>query len=264
MQYHDIKLNIDKHNVAWLTLDRVEKHNAMGGRMMKELRQACDELAVSHRVRAVVLTGAGNKSFSAGADLDWMRANFNRSREERLAESRLFADMLEAFNALDKVTIARVNGQAYAGAVGLISVCDIAVSVRTAQFSLTETRLGLTPANIAPYVVARLGVSNARRILLSAHFFKAEEAVQLGLVHRCVDAQDLDSAVESEINSCLACAPGAVAMTKQLIRAVSTQSPQQYREYAAQMLADAWESAEAQAGISGFFSKQSPPWKPVD
>ncbi|MXZ81004.1 MAG: enoyl-CoA hydratase [Gammaproteobacteria bacterium] len=262
MQYRDIRLDIDGRNVAWLTLDREEKHNAMGSRMMREILKACEDISKNGAIRAVVLTGSGERSFSAGADLGWMRENFERSRDERIAESGVLAEMLEAFNALDKVTIARVNGQAYAGGVGLICVCDIAISVRTARFSLTETRLGLTPANISPYVLARLGISNSRRILLNAHFFEADEAVQFGLVHKSVEPGDLDAAVESEIRSCLDCAPGAIATTKELIRRVSTQTHAQNREYTARMLADAWETEEAQTGIGGFFEKKPPPWKP--
>lgn len=264
MKYSDIKLGIDARGVAWITLNREEKHNAMSSRMMREICRACQELAANDSVRAVVLTGAGDRSFSAGADLGWMRENFEKSREERIAESALLAEMLEVLNNLNKVTIARVNGQAYAGAVGLICVCDVAISVRDARFSLTETRLGLTPANISPYVVARLGISNARRILLNAHFFEADEAVQLGLVHRSVERGELDGAVDREIASCLACAPGAIAMTKELIDKVSKQSAQQNREYTAQMLADAWETEEAQAGIGAFFTRQSPPWSATD
>ena len=260
MPYEHIKLEIDDRHIATLTLDREDKHNAMGTQMMREIQRACGEINDNDEIRAVVLTGAGEKSFSAGADLGWMKANFEKNREERIAESGQLAETLEALNTVDKVTIARINGQAYAGAVGLICVCDIAIAVDSARFSLTETRLGLTPANISPYVIARLGVSNSRRILLNAHFFSGQEAVQLGLVHKVVSADSLDDAVESEIKSCLACAPGAIAMTKELIRRVSQQSMEENRSYTAQLLADAWEGDEAQAGIGGFFKKQSPPW----
>lgn len=260
MDYQDISLDIDARNIATITLNREEKHNAMGSQMMRELNSACAEISVNSEIRAVVLTGAGQKSFSAGADLGWMKANFEKNREQRIIESALLADTLEALNSLNKVTIARVNGQAYAGGVGLIAACDIAISVNAARFSLTETRLGLTPANISPYLVERLGVSNSRRILLNAHLFDAEEAVQLGLVHKSVEAEDLDNAVESEIKSCLSCAPGAISMTKELIRKVSEQTADQNKNYTARMLADAWETDEAQAGIGSFFNKQSPPW----
>ena len=260
MTYSDIKLTVDNKNVAWLVLNREQKHNSMSNRMMREINQSCQEISASPAIRAVVLTGAGDKSFSAGADLGWMKDNFGKNREERIAESALLADALESLDALNKVTIARVNGQAYAGGVGLIAVCDIAISVDSARFALTETRLGLTPANISPYLIARLGISNARRVLINAPFFSAEEGVQLGLIHKTVSPAELDDAIDHELKSCLACAPGAIAMTKELIRNVSRQTPEQNRQYTARMLADAWETDEAQAGISGFFNKQPPPW----
>ncbi|MCY3769980.1 MAG: enoyl-CoA hydratase-related protein [Gammaproteobacteria bacterium] len=260
MSYTDIKFEIDERKVARVTLDRPEKHNAMGSRMMRELRACCKEIGCDESIRAVVLTGSGDQSFSAGADLEWMKENFHKDREARITESALLADTLEALDSLNKITIARINGQAYAGAVGLIAVCDIAVSVNTARFSMTETRLGLTPANISPYVIQRVGVSTARRILLNAHFFGAPEAVSLGLIHQSVEPDELDAVVESELKSCLACAPGAIAMTKELIRNVSRQSEDENRAYTARMLADAWETEEAQAGIRGFFDRKKPPW----
>jgi len=261
MEYKEIKLETDQRGVAWLTLNREAKHNSMNSQMMREILGACKELSDLESVRAVVLTGSGEKSFSAGADLGWMRENFERSREERMAESSMLADMLEALNGLDKITIARINGQAYAGGVGLICVCDIAISVKTARFALTETRLGLTPANISPYVIERLGMSNCRRILLNSHFFGAQEALSIGLIHKRVDPGELDQVVEAEIQSCLDCAPGAVATTKQLLWRVSAQSADENRKYTAELLAEVWETEEAQSGIRAFFDRKPPPWK---
>lgn len=139
-------------------------------------------------------------------------------------------------------------------------VRDIAISVDSARFSLTETRIGLTPANISPYLIARLGVSNARKILINAHFFNAEEGLRLGLLYKTVPPGELDGAIDDELKSCLACPPGAIAMTKELIRNVILQPPEQNQQYTARMLADAWKTDEAQAGIGGFFNKQPPPW----
>ncbi len=260
MNYQEIKFDIDERNVAWITLNKEAKHNAMGTLMMQEIRDACGNIENNDSIRAVVLTGAGEKSFSAGADLEWMKANFKKNREERIAASGLLAETLESLNTLNKVTIARVNGQAYAGGVGLISVCDIVIAVNTAKFSLTETRIGITPANISPFLIEKLGVSNARRTLINAHFFSAEEGVQFGLIHKAVERDELDSQIETEIQSCLACAPGAIEMTKNLIRTVSNQTPQENKTYTAQLLADAWETPEAEAGIGSFFEKKPPPW----
>ncbi len=261
MNYADINLEVDQRCVAWLTLNRPQKHNAMGSRMMLELRDACEAISNDNSIRAVVLAAAGEKSFSAGADLAWMKENLARSRAQRIRESAALADVLEALNRLNKITIARVHGAAYAGGVGLIAVCDVAISVSNARFSLTETHLGLTPANISPYLIDRMGISNARRTLLNGYVFDANEAVQFGLIDKVVEPANLDQAIEKELQSCLACAPGAIAMTKKLIRNVSQQTMQENREYTAKMLADAWETEEAIAGISGFFEKKPPPWR---
>ncbi len=260
MNYTDIKLAVDKRCIAWLTLGRPHRHNALGSRMMTELGDACDVIGRDTSIRAVVLAAEGDKSFCAGADLGWMKENLARDRAGRIQQSSALADTLDGLNSLNKITIARVNGQAYAGGVGLIAVCDVAIAVSTARFSLTETRLGLTPSNISPYLVERMGLSNARRTLLNAHTFNASEAIQLGLIHKVVESSELDRAIEQELKSCLACAPGAIAMTKQLLRTVSQQSMERNRRYTAEMLADAWESDEAVAGVGGFFNKKPPPW----
>lgn len=241
-------------------LNRPAKHNAMGPVMMQELGQVCRDIQANASIRAVVLGAAGEQSFSAGADLGWMKDNFTHTRAYRIEQSNLLADTLAAIDTLDKITIARVNGQAYAGGVGLLAVCDIVISVRNARFALTETRLGLTPANISPYLLARLGPGNARRILLNSHVFTATEAVQLGLVHKVVAAEQLDEAIAQELSQCLACAPGAVAMTKQLLRRIGQQTPEQNKQYTANLLATAWETAEAQTGVRSFLNKEKPPW----
>ena len=260
MNYESIALVTDDRGIATLTLNRPDKHNAMSSQMMREITSAAKDLNKDDQVRGVILTGAG-KSFCAGADLGWMRENFERSREERIAESELLADMLNALDSLNKPLIARVNGQAYAGGIGLISVCDIAIGVPEAKFSVTEVRLGLTPANISAYLIGRIGVRNARRTFLNAHFFEGDEAVSLGLLDRVVPADEIDNAIATEIKELLNCAPGAVAMTKELIRYVSTHSREQIREHTSALLADCWEGEEAQSGIKAFFDKQPAPWK---
>ena len=260
MNYKSITLNTDHRGIATLTLNRPDKHNAMSSQMMREIAAAAKELNQDTQVRGVILTGAG-KSFCAGADLGWMRENFERSREERIAESELLAEMLHALDYLNKPLIARVNGQAYAGGIGLISVCDIAVGIPEAKFSVTEVRLGLTPANISSYLIGRIGTRNARRTFLNAHFFDGAEAASIGLLDKVVPLDSLDDAIASEVKELLNCAPGAVAMTKELIRYVSTHSREQTREHTAALLADCWEGEEAQAGISAFFDKQPVPWK---
>jgi len=260
MSYETISIEKEPRGVATLMLNRPEKHNAMSSQMMGEITQAANSLNEDDTVRVVILAGEG-KSFCAGADLGWMQDNFHRNREERIAESEKLAIMLEALNRLSKPLIARVHGQAYAGGVGLISVCDIAIGVKKARFSVTEVRLGLTPANISPFLINRIGVKNARRTFLNAHFFEGKEARNIGLLDKVVDLIDLDEAIEIEVKELLDCAPKAVAMTKKLIQFVSQNNKEDVRTYTAELLADCWEGEEAQGGIKAFFAKEAMPWK---
>ncbi|MBX2867164.1 MAG: crotonase/enoyl-CoA hydratase family protein [Acidiferrobacterales bacterium] len=260
MEYQTITIKKDNRGIATLTLNRPDKHNAMSSQMMEEITFAANYLNEDQTVRGVVLTGAG-KSFCAGADLGWMQDNFQRNRAERIVESEKLAHMLEALNNLDKPLIARVNGQAYAGGIGLISVCDIAIGVLQARFSVTEVRLGLTPANISFYLIGRIGVKNARRTFLNAHFFDGLEACQIGLIDKVVEPNELDDAVENEIQELLSCAPGAVGITKRLIQFVCNNERDATKKYTSELLADCWEGEEAQGGIKAFFDKKPVPWK---
>jgi len=228
--------------------------------MIAELTEAARFIDSSPDIRLAVLTGAG-ESFCAGGDLKWMKSNFGKPRAQMVAESAGLATMLATMNGLSKLLIGRINGQAYGGGVGMISVCDIAIASDDARFCLTEVTLGLTPANISPYVVARMGKSNARRTFLNARPFSAAQAVDLGLVHDCVETAELDAAVTKEIDYALRCAPGAVAATKAMIDYVGSHDAATNQLYTADRLADAWETEEGQEGVRCFFDKTSPGWK---
>lgn len=259
MTYETITLATDPRGVATLTLNSPEKHNALDPRMIADLQRATDALAGEEAVRLVVLTGAG-KSFCAGGDLGWMRAQFDATREQRIAEARKLARMLGSLNELPKPLIGRVNGQAYGGGMGLLSVCDVCVAADGARFGFTEARLGLVPATISPYVLARMGEGMARRVFMSARLFDAEEARALGLVARVTPADGLDAAVEAEIAPYLACAPGAVAASKRLARSLGPAIEPETVERTIAALADAWEQPEAHEGVSAFFEKRKPRW----
>ncbi len=178
----------------------------------------------------------------------------------RAAEARKLADMLEALNSLPKPLIGRVHGNAFGGGVGMACVCDVAVGVTGARFGLTETRLGLIPATIGPYVVARMGAARARRVFMSSRLFEAAEAVELGILARAVAPEDLDAAVEAEVAPYLACAPGAVAEAKALVRMLGRRRDAEIREASIDALVRRWESPEAGEGIAAFFEKRSPDW----
>jgi methylglutaconyl-CoA hydratase len=210
-------------------------------------------------VRAAVLTGAG-ESFCAGGDLGWMRAQFAATRGERIDQATALALMLRALNTLPKPLIARVQGQAYGGGLGMMSVCDAVVAVDTARFGFTETRLGLIPATIGPYVLARMGEGMARRVFMAARRFDAEEARALGLVGTVVGADGLDAAVEAQVAPYLSTAPGAVARAKALARSLGPVIDDAVIARTAEALADCWEDPEAQEGIAAFFERRKPGW----
>jgi len=258
--FETLLLSVDARNVATLTLNRPATHNALNATLIAELKRAADWLTGQSSLRAVVLTGAG-ASFCAGGDLGWMQQNMKKSRAERVAESFELALMLRALNELPMPLIGRINGPAYGGGVGMISVCDVSVAVDTGVYCLTEVRLGLLPANIAPYVVARMGEANARRTFLTAKRMNAAEARRLGLVSEVVGAEQLDATVERELAELLQCAPGAVAATKKLVSYVDSHDLPTSMIYAADKLADAWETEEGREGIAAFFAKRAPAWR---
>lgn len=260
MQFTTLDLRVDAQGIAWLTINRPQMHNAMNADVISDLAMATDEFYANDNIRAVVLTGAGDKSFCAGGDLNWMQQTMRLSRDERIRESGKLATLFARLDRLPKPLIGRINGQAFGGGVGLIAVCDIAIGVDNALFGLTEVRLGLLPANIAPYVVARIGRNNARRVLLNCHFFQGAEAVQLGLLHKSVGADELDNAVAAEIKKLMHCSPVGVAATKKLIDYVDSHGLEENMQYTAQALADAWETADAREGIACFLNKTKPSW----
>lgn len=258
--FETLLLDVDARGVARLTLNRPDTHNALNAMLIAELRRAADWLASAPGLRALVLTGAG-QTFCAGGDLGWMQSNISKTRSQRVAESSELAYMLRALNDLPLPVIGRINGPAYGGGVGMMSVCDITIAVDTGVYCLTEVRLGLLPANIAPYVVARMGEANARRTFLTARRMSAADAQRLGLISEVVSADQLDAAVESELADLLQCAPGAVAATKKLVAYVHTHDLPTNMIYAADKLADAWETDEGSEGITAFFAKRKPSWR---
>ena len=259
--HQDVTYEVDQRQVALITLNRAEKHNAFNDAMISTLTHYFEKAAQDSQVRAVVLKAEG-KSFSAGADAQWMKKMASYSEQENHADAMKLATMLHTLYSLPKTTIARVQGAAFGGAVGLIACCDIAVAVEGALFSLTEVLLGLLPATISPFVLRSIGPSNARRVMLNAHRFSAEEAVNLGLISKAVSADKLDEAIEKEINELLRCAPEAVSAAKRLIAEVRDKEPDDVRSATIEKLANAWESESIKEGIDAFFSKRKPAWNP--
>lgn len=254
-----IHIEIDKRGVAVLVLNQPNTHNALSPVMIAELTQAAADLAENDAVRVVILTGSG-VSFCAGGDLRWMKTQMTASREQRMTEARKLAQMLRALNELPKPLIGRVQGNALGGGVGLMSVCDVVIAAEGAKVGLTETRLGLIPATISPYVLARMGEGRARRVFMSARVFEAAEAKELGLVARSVIPEHLDLAVEAEVKPYLSAAPSAVAAAKALARALGPVIDDAVIEKTITALADTWETPNALEGVTAFFEKRKPEW----
>ncbi len=259
MGWKTILLDTDPRGVATLTLNRPDKHNALSSEMADELTLAAATINGDAAIRVVVLAGAG-KSFCAGGDLDWMRAQFAADRAGRVAEATRLARMLQAMNTLEKPLIGRVHGTAMGGGLGMMSVCDVAIIVEGARCGFTETRLGLIPATIGPYVVTRMGEGAARRVFMSSRLFDGVEAAALGLAARAVTPEGLDAAVEAEVASYLACSPVAVAAAKRLARSLGPAVDEATIAATIEALADTWETADARAGIAAFFEKRPAPW----
>ena len=259
MNFETLKCSADLKGIGRLALQRPQAHNALNMQLIREMRQALRGFTEMSELRALVLTGSG-KSFCAGGDLKWMQEMTNQDASERMKDAEELALLFSELNRLPFLVVGRINGPAYGGGLGLIACCDIAIGVESAIFSLSEVTLGLIPATISPYVVKRLGESNARRVMLNARRFSAKEAVQLGLLHQAVPDEDLDAVVEKEVNGVLRCAPEAVSASKELIAAVEGRPPEEVLGETIERLARTWETESCREGIAAFLEKRKPPW----
>lgn len=256
-------VQIDRQGgVARVTMQRPEVHNAFDDRLIAELTAALQALDRDPAVRAVVLTGAGS-TFSAGADLNWMRAMARASEADNLADSLRLATLMRTLNFLSKPTVARVNGSAYGGGVGLIACCDIAIGIDGAKFSLSEVKLGLVPAVISPYVIAAIGARQSRRLFLTAEVFDATEAERIGLLHQRFGCAQLDEGIDRALHWLGKGGPVAQHEAKQLALRVAGTTPESAerldRDNAA-LIARLRVSAEGQSGLNAFLDKQAPTW----
>lgn len=262
MELDIVRLDTDERGVATVTINRPEKHNAFNETLVGELQDFFGRLARNPLVRVVVLTGAG-KSFSAGADLNWMQEMANYSMEANLEDAGKLAGMLHALDSMPQPTVAKINGGAYGGAVGLIAACDVAIAQDDATFGITEVRLGLIPSVISPYVLRAIGPRQARRYALTAERFDAAEALRIGLVHRVERKKTLDAAVDDIVERLLAGAPGAQEEVKTLFRDIweLDRTGDAVRAETAQRIARRRSSEEAREGMTAFLSKRKPNWR---
>ena len=255
----ETRIEIDDRGVATLWLDRADKHNAMSARMIEELHAAALALGDDDAVRVVVLAAEG-RTFCAGGDLAWMRAQMAADAATRRGAATALAAMLGALNDMPKPLIGRVHANAFGGGVGLMAVCDTVFAARSARFALTETRLGLIPATIGPYVLTRIGASQARQVFMSSRSFDVERAMALGLVAEVAEAEALEATVADEVAAYLDCAPGAVAAAKALALSQGAAVDPAAISESIDALVAQWEGEEAREGVAAFFEKRSPSW----
>ncbi len=255
-----VSYSVDDRGVARVTMNNPEKHNAFDDAIIKELHAVFEQADTDDQVRVLVLAATG-KSFSAGADLNWMKRMADYSREENLRDSKALAAMLRSLNFLSKPSIARVQGAAFGGAVGLVSCCDMAVASQRASFCLSEVKIGLIPATISPYVVAAIGQRAARRYFTTAERFKAQQALRLGLLSEVVEEDQLDHCIDGLIESLLANSPAAVRAAKRLVFDVAEREINApLIEATCEAIADIRVSAEGQEGLCAFLEKRAPAW----
>ncbi len=251
---------IDSRGVAQVTLNNPDKHNAFDDQMIIELTNAFNALAANANVRIMLLKSEG-KSFSAGADLEWMKRMASYSYQQNLNDARALAAMLKALHQMPIPTIARVQGAAFGGAIGLISCCDIALASSNASFALSEVKIGLVPSTISPYVIAAIGERHAKRYFMTAERFDANTALQIELVHEAVEKSLLDDKVEQLVTAILSNGPEAVAVAKQLIFAVSGKPiDSKLIEHTCEVIAGIRVSPQGQEGLSAFLDKRKPNW----
>ncbi len=246
----------DRDGVVTVTLNRPEVHNAFNDELIAEAIELFDGLAHSS-ARAVVLRGSG-ANFCAGADLNWMSRMVSYSRDENVRDSAKLAKMYAVMNACPLPIVGRIQGAAIGGGVGLVAVCDIAVCAREAKFVLSEVKLGILPAVISPYVIAKIGETHARALFLTGERFDAERALRIGLVHRVAD--DLDAAVDETIAQLRTSGPEAVRECKKLIAHVAASELAEAVPYTIETIAARRVSSEGQSGMSAFLKKEKPPW----
>lgn len=249
-----------EQGVAKIVLDNPQRHNAFDDRLIAELTEALRDYDADPDVRVLVLAGNG-KSFSAGADLNWMRRAAGYGPEENYADALKLAELMDTLDRMSKPTIARVHGAAIGGGVGLVACCDIVLAAEDAVFCFSEVKLGIIPAAISPYVVNAIGARHARRYFVTAERFGAVEAARIGLVHEVLPANALDARLNELLAQLVGNGPRAMAAAKDLARYVGdTAVSATMTEETARRIAEARGSAEGREGLDAFLNKRKPVW----
>lgn len=264
MSYQTLQVTLEPRGVLNVQLNRPDVRNAFNEVMIQELTDVFTKDVAAKEVRVVVLKGS-EQVFCAGGDLGWMQRSVEKDYQENLKETRTLTQMFALMNECPKPMVGRIQGAAIGGGVGLVSICDFAIAETKTQFSLSEVRLGIVPACIGPFVVAKIGASHARGLFVSAERFTSAKAMQIGLVHEVADGEKaLDAAVERLVSNMLQCGPSAMSTAKRLVLDLSwperrAQFPDCY-EYVSKILAELRVSPEGQEGLKAFLEKRKPAW----
>lgn len=256
-----IEVSKPQNNVIKIILNRPEVHNAFNALLIAELTEIAKQLNNNQEIRVVILSGKG-RSFCAGADLHWMQKTQSYSKEENYEDAIRLGQMFQALNNLPQAVIGRIHGSAIGGGTGLVSICDISVGVTRAKFGFSEVNLGITPAVISPFVVAKIGLQYAREYFITGERFTAQRAQEIRLLNYVeTEENDMDVKIQQLIQEILTSGPKAVQHAKALLRQLSIPS-REIHDYMAQAIADLRVSVEGQEGISAFLEKRKPNWHP--
>lgn len=258
----NLKKHIDHRKVLTLTMHRPQVHNAFDSAMISELTAALKAAANDEDIKLIIITGSGS-CFSAGADLNWMRSLVNASLEENEADAMRLAKLMRTLNYMPKPTIAKINGSAFGGGVGLIAACDISIAADNALFGLTEAQLGLAPAVISPYVIRCIGENNARRYFLNGERFDSQQASRIGLVQQVAPSSELDESTENLVKQLLKSGPEAIKHCKQLVFEIAGHNRKAQKAidgYTSRLIAKLRVSGEGQEGLAAFLDKRNPDW----
>ncbi|MEH6467936.1 MAG: enoyl-CoA hydratase/isomerase family protein [Porticoccus sp.] len=256
-----VTTTIDTRGVTTITLNRADKHNAFDNQMVNQLTSAFEQTAANPKIRVLVLAAEG-KTFSAGADLHWMKHMGECSYEENLRDAEALAHMLKTLNEMPLPTIAKVQGPAFGGALGLISCCDIAIAATHASFAFSEVKIGLIPATISPYIIESMGSRAVRRYFITGETLNAQQAVQLGLINETVEETQMDNTIEQLTTTLLKNSPAAMYSAKQLVREIEHRPINEMLiKKTCERIVEIRRSKEGLEGLSAFLQKRQPDWK---
>jgi methylglutaconyl-CoA hydratase len=258
MKYKTIEVERE-NDLATVTLNRPDMHNAMNEELMKELTACFNNLSTDENIRVVILTGNG-KSFCAGADLNWMKSMANYSEEENIRDSRLLLELYEAIYTCPKPVIGRINGHAFGGGLGLIAVCDLTIGVPGKKFAFSEAKLGIIPSVISTYIVRRIGLANMRRLFITGERFTSDHAKDIGILDYVVPEEEFDEMVQKYVDQLRSSGPKAIKEAKNLVSKCEQMDRGAYKEFTVDKIAELRVSNEGQEGINAFLEKRKTTW----